>query len=481
LQRRICAGQTLRLLNDKHPLRASASKPRLLFKSRKNRRVSKPETLRYARETREEEENDMRTAIAIVTKLSAAMVAALLLTTLLAGVPPQQPGITTPGSPDPTVRQGYRITDLGTLGGGTSVGFDVNDRGQVSGYSNPTPDSCLHAFLWERGFMKDLGTLGGDCSLWPRLNLLGEVVGVADTDEGTSHAFLWKKGAMTDLGTLGGPNSGANGISLLSDVVGNSETNSIDPDTGQPAYHAFLWRRGVMLDLGTRGGVYSSAFAVDARGRVAGWGEVADKDPVLGYRPYRATLWVGNGKMLDLGTLGGKNSEAFKMNELGQITGDADLVGDNETHAFLWDKGIMKDLGVPSGYLDSMGWGINAQAQVCGWAFDADWNVTGFIWRDGVMADLNELIPPDAGWWIVEARGINDWGQIAATGVRTDTGDYHALLLSPTGRYIEKQSQASLGARRALISSEAHEELRELFSVERTPGMRGHRQVLGRR
>ena len=42
----------------------------------------------------------------------------------------------------------YRLTDLGTLGGTTSGGRDLNESGQVTGGST-TADGGFHAFLWD--------------------------------------------------------------------------------------------------------------------------------------------------------------------------------------------------------------------------------------------------------------------------------------------------------------------------------------------
>ena len=57
------------------------------------------------------------------------------------------------------------MTDLGSLGGKTNVvAADINNRGQVIGYSNLANDLTHHAFLWHAGVMLDLGTLAGDSS-----------------------------------------------------------------------------------------------------------------------------------------------------------------------------------------------------------------------------------------------------------------------------------------------------------------------------
>jgi uncharacterized membrane protein len=67
--------------------------------------------------------------------------------------------------------RGRRIFDLGSLpGGNTSLGFSINNVGQVVGISNngvPDPfamfptETQVRTFLWEGGELKDIGTLGG--------------------------------------------------------------------------------------------------------------------------------------------------------------------------------------------------------------------------------------------------------------------------------------------------------------------------------
>ena len=135
-----------------------------------------------------------------------------------------------------------RMIDLGTLGSpaDSSVGQDINNLGQVTGFSLITP----HAFLYSNGRMVDLGTLGGSESLGFAINDLGQVTGWSETSAGTvQHAFLYSNGRMIDLGTLGGSSSFGTGINDLGQVIGLSDTS-----TG--VSHAFLYSNGGMTDLG---------------------------------------------------------------------------------------------------------------------------------------------------------------------------------------------------------------------------------------
>jgi probable HAF family extracellular repeat protein len=96
------------------------------------------------------------------------------------------------------------MTDLGNLGGKTNiVASDVNNRGQVIGYSNTANDLTHHAFVWRAGVMTDLGTLAGDSSSEPSdINELGQVVGASLDSGGNPRAFFWQRETITDLNEL---------------------------------------------------------------------------------------------------------------------------------------------------------------------------------------------------------------------------------------------------------------------------------------
>jgi probable HAF family extracellular repeat protein len=56
-----------------------------------------------------------------------------------------------------------------------------------------------------------------------------------------------------------------------------------------------------------------------------------------------------------------------------------------------------------------------------------------FLYSDGVMYDLNNLIPTGSGWELLAASGINDAGQIAGWG--RHSGGTRAFLLTPVIPY----------------------------------------------
>ena len=117
-----------------------------------------------------------------------------------------------PGAQPAAASGTYTITDLGTLGGTSSVAYGINAAGQVVGGAYTAPQAVegaelfgglFHAFLWQNGAMADLGTLGGASSSATAINAAGQVVGESTTASRVHHAFLWQKWAVTDVGSLG--------------------------------------------------------------------------------------------------------------------------------------------------------------------------------------------------------------------------------------------------------------------------------------
>lgn len=166
----------------------------------------------------------------------------------------------------------YKITDLGTLGGRSSLASGINSSGQVVGVAN-TANGYAYAFLYSNGSMQDLGTLGGSYSSAYAINDSGQVVGAAYTANGSSHAFLYSNVGMRDLGTLGGAYSSAYDINSSSQVVGQAFTEN-------SSFHAFLYSNGSMTDLSlavaATGWTLFSAIDINDLGQIVGIGTNPD-------------------------------------------------------------------------------------------------------------------------------------------------------------------------------------------------------------
>jgi probable HAF family extracellular repeat protein len=296
----------------------------------------------------------------------------------------------------------------------------INERGQVVGAHGP------HPALWEKGKVRDLGALRkGELGRAVAINDRGQVVGrlysVWSWGDNDAHSmdfstpFLWQRGRLRDLGLLSGPvkswpppygegswGGGAAAINNRGQIVGWSDTRGGDS-------HAALWQNGKMRDLGTLGGDRSFAVAINDRGQVIGSSTTRSGDQ-------HAFLWE-KGTMRDLGTLGGASSEPAAINDRGQVVGSADTGaknrdGDPIEHAFLWEKGKMIDLGTLGGDGGSAR-AINERGQIVGWSETGtvdmnDFSIHhAFFWQNGNMRDLGTL-----GGDISAAAAINDHGQI---------------------------------------------------------------------
>jgi probable HAF family extracellular repeat protein len=85
---------------------------------------------------------------------------------------------------------------------GYSLARAINDRGQVVGLSG-TSDFDGHAFLYADGAMQDLGTLGGSFSAAFDINNLGQVVGWTDVAGVDGRlAFIYADGVMRTIDSL---------------------------------------------------------------------------------------------------------------------------------------------------------------------------------------------------------------------------------------------------------------------------------------
>jgi probable HAF family extracellular repeat protein len=334
-------------------------------------------------------------------------------------------------------------------GGYNSFANSIDRKGAIVGAAE-TADmdpvlgtvSC-HPTLWRDGAVIDLGTLGGYEGLALQSNGRGQIVGVAtngapDSFQGLygngfpqlfnygrqQRAFLWQDGVMIDLKTLGGPDAAAAYVNKRGQVAGASYTDSaVDPVTGIPTEHPFLWEQGVMRDLGSLGGSVAFPNALNNRGAVVG------ESLVSGDSTEHPFLWTSDVGIQDLGTLGGSFGRAYAINDASQIVGVA-AQSNGAIRAFLWQDGVMSNLGTVEGDGCSSAYAMNSKGHVIGASFACDFSVVHtFLWENGRMIDLDRFVPPNSGISLTDPSSINDRGEIVIDG--TLNGNQHAFMLVP--------------------------------------------------
>lgn len=268
------------------------------------------------------------------------------------------------------------MIDLGTLVGSTaSVAWGINDQGVVVGEVD-LPSGHTRAFLWtaSKG-MRDLGTLGGEDALAQGVNNKGEVVGFSTlASGGPTHGFLWTaERGMTDVGTFSGTNTRLRTI----DNAGTTGAGSGNAGSGHA--HAVLWHPSTgFQDLGTLGNDPSYAARINDSGQVVGFSATA----TICCHGFRWTQATG---MVDLGALNGPagSSEAVDINDRGLVVGGTTTEADpNNFHAFLWNQSPgMRQLVGMIGETDSEAYGINEAGQIAGFADTPDGHTHALLWR----------------------------------------------------------------------------------------------------
>jgi probable HAF family extracellular repeat protein len=213
------------------------------------------------------------------------------------------------------------------------------------------------------------------------INNAGQITGYGETTT-RDHAFRYSGGTMTDIGTSLPPNlPNSYGLSIndAGHIVG------IAYDVFFTSTHAFFYNGSTGSDIGNLGVIGASALAINNNDQIAGYSNITNF--------YVHAFRYSGGMMHDLGTLGGHYSYAISMNNSNVIVGGS-FVDTNDViyHAF--------------------------------------------VAVSNSVADLNsELDGSGNGWTLVEARGINDSGQII--GVGEFGGANHAFVLNPVPEFTD--------------------------------------------
>jgi probable HAF family extracellular repeat protein len=344
----------------------------------------------------------------------------------------------------------YTLTDLGTLGGTTSIAFGINERGHVGGVATD-PSELQHAVLWRGRHLIDAGQAGlnsqaGGPNAKDELPVITEVLDSDPLNEnfcqfGTGLrcvGAVWKEGATTLLPTLGGNNAAAININRHGQVIGFAETSTADSTCGAPQqlqFQAVMWtKKGEPVTLPPLpGDTVGFALGINDRGQVVGASGTCSNTPLFPFPigPH-AVLWQ-NGSPFDLTGLGGTLNTAAAVNNRGEVVGGSSVAGETAFHTFLWTrKRGIEDLGAVEADNSSYPTAINSDGRVVGASCDQTLTACrAYLWtRSEGMADLNSLVVGSRPLNLIVGNGINDAGEIVGLGVDS-SGQTHAFLAKP--------------------------------------------------
>ncbi|MFE2613279.1 hypothetical protein ACFXA2_06660 [Micromonospora chalcea] len=272
----------------------------------------------------------------------------ILATAFLAAALTAAPTVAAPAAPGALA--GYRMVDLGTLGGDSSYASAMNDRGDVVGRAQAA-DGTYRGFLWRHGRMIDLGAFDPI-----DVNDRGQVVGTRGDGSG---GYVWHRGVLRPLGapstlpvainnrgqvlgrTDAGPVLWTNGRArplALGEVSDVSDRGQVSGGVYVPGgFHAALWHSGRVTDFGAGPFDRSNTYALNDRGWVIGWQFSAEQFE-------RGILWR-HGRALDVGTLGGSFTQLRAINNRGEILANSQAT-DRSARPALWRRGVLHDLSL---------------------------------------------------------------------------------------------------------------------------------------
>jgi len=292
----------------------------------------------------------------------------------------------------------YRITDLGPgLFEGHMAFLDINDLGQIlfMGF-DPSTQELIRQIVEASGVRTDLSDEFKDFRP-EAMNNLGEIAGELRLPGGTSHSAIWSVAdGFRDLGRSLGSGTYIKSLNDAGVIVGPS--GLLD---------SFIWSAtsGVSILPKTVGVSLQLAYGINNRGDVVGW--LFDRQPgKVGF------LRSATGELTYLGRSSGRFISAAKgVNDRRQV------VGSCSTGGIVWEvryRFVRLARSITIGK---------------SWFSPRERWYRAFLWEDGVMEDLNDLISSDSGWELNDARDINNRGEIVGWGMYKD--NEHAFLLTP--------------------------------------------------
>ena len=266
---------------------------------------------------------------------------------------------------DPCMWKNGELTIL-PAEGNEAHAYGVNNRGQAVGflmdrdYNRPV--------MWDKGVLTFLPTLEHPGGIARAINNRGEVVGDGRDAAGNIRPFIVRHGAARDLGT---PDTDDHGVAW--DI--NDRGQAVGYAYTQPgSHHGLLWHKGKMTYIETLPGTdYALPDAINNKGQVVGDSYTRSSNT------YEAWIWErGHTRSLGIAAM---RSWAGDINERGQIVGSLQTSSSwDSQRAFLWERGVVKNLGTFPGGGASYANGIDNYGHVAGMATDASGKEHAVLW-----------------------------------------------------------------------------------------------------
>lgn len=361
----------------------------------------------------------------------------------------------------------YEIVDLGGLGGDTSVANDIDSAGNAFGYADAevvdgTSDFITHAVQFDetQGNI-DLGSLPEGTESYA-VGVNDSMVAVGYSNEITEeendngqlikvinhHAVFFEGGVVTKFPEF------ANYSSPVALDINNSQmailTGKFDADTTDEASGV---DRGAVYDRqnDTYQVVEPFAAGTDRRSYIT---DINNLNDIVGFadkevgETIQIASYIANTSditnRVEIETIDNRAIFAMAINDSKEVVGSMFIPNSRgQREAFYIDMSDanpqIEFLGFfDNAFNDSRARDINNLGQIVGRALISVPTLGengAFLYEDGEMKNLNELIACDSGWTLTEARAINDSGQIV--GVGTVDGEVRAFRLDPTGEPVE--------------------------------------------
>ena len=331
---------------------------------------------------------------------------------------------------------------------------EINDDGTIVG--RLWNGSSGSGFIYKDGPMHKLPASGSYLDDPMAISPSGKIAGIAygEYDDDTSHVVIWDTPTATPR-RLDKRIENVIGITDRGDVLITTWSGNYKM---APHFRAVLWRDNLRVDLGdlsdsTVADPSTYAKAWNSRGQIVGWSHVTEVSHTntSNWDPTdvrHAFLWE-NGVMRDLGVLTPLPcpyvetpadcawSEARDINADGVVVGVAGVAGATYDfqRAFIWENGVMRDLGVAPGHF-TQALAINDRGQVLGTV-----DGSAFLWENGQTQIIGEGYPT--------ALGPN--GEVVLHGTIWEAGRWSKLGEGTVSAFNSQGEAVGMSGTRAML------------------------------